>query len=116
MLEGGGQILRNATALAAITHQNIAIDRIRAGNTPTYGASQTLCALSTAHQEQAWSNQLRTLRASCSPIRLVKQAMSGHFGGPTVLQNLQRLTRYVTRGIKSLLRPMRLPQHLITSL
>ena len=33
MLEGGGQILRNATALAAITHQNISIDRIRAGGT-----------------------------------------------------------------------------------
>jgi len=30
-LEGGGQILRNATALAAITHQSIQIDKIRAG-------------------------------------------------------------------------------------
>ncbi len=31
MLEGGGQILRNATALAAITGTPVQVDRIRAG-------------------------------------------------------------------------------------
>jgi hypothetical protein len=31
MLEGGGQILRNATALAAITGRAVVVSRIRAG-------------------------------------------------------------------------------------
>lgn len=31
LLEGGGQILRNSTALAAITGRSIQVDKIRAG-------------------------------------------------------------------------------------
>jgi len=31
LLEGGGQILRNATALSAITGKSIQVDKIRAG-------------------------------------------------------------------------------------
>lgn len=31
LLEGGGQILRNASALAAITGSSIQVDKIRAG-------------------------------------------------------------------------------------
>jgi hypothetical protein len=39
-LEGGGQILRNAVALAAITRTPVHVDKIRAGNYSPYCCNQ----------------------------------------------------------------------------
>lgn len=48
MLEGGGQILRNATALASITGSAIAVDNIRAGRKQPGLSPQHLTGLNTA--------------------------------------------------------------------